>query len=87
MAQCGSTSSFKASLQLNLDIPLYNRLSHSGLAERDFACYFFTGHSFLVKNSMSVEPCSVQVAVVGEGKLPMFAFCTKNNNVGSTNEK
>ena len=37
---------------LNLDIHLYNGLSHSGLAERDFACYFFTGHFFLVKNSM-----------------------------------
>lgn len=73
---------------LRLDMHLHTRLSHSDLAKWDFDCCFFTEHFFHeVKNFMSVQPCSIQVTVLGEGKLPMFAFCTKNNNVGSTNEE
>lgn len=72
---------------LRVDMHLHHTLSHSGLAKRDFDCCFFTEHFFLSHFFMSVQPYSIQITVLGKGKLPMFAFCTKNNNVGSTNEE
>lgn len=88
MAQCGPGSSFKASLQLlDLICICIQDSAILALLSRTLIAVSSLNIFFSVKNFVSVQPCFIQVTVLREGKLPMFAFCTENNNVGSTNEE